>query len=48
VIAPAPKVDFEKINDNEIKQLYQSVYAQIDLIKSGSHTNLLERASPAR
>jgi len=45
VIAPAPKVDYEKITDNEIKQLYQSVYAQIDLIKSGSHTNLLERAS---
>ena len=48
VIAPAPKVDYEKINDKEIKQLYQSVYAQIDLIKSGSLTNLLERASPAR
>jgi len=48
VIAPSLKVDYEKINDNEIKQLYKSVYAQIDLIKSGSHTNLLERASPAR
>jgi murein L,D-transpeptidase YafK len=48
VIAPAPKVDYEKVTDNEIKQLYKSVYAQIDIIKSGSHTNLLERASAVR
>jgi murein L,D-transpeptidase YafK len=46
VIAPAPTVDYEKITDNEIKQLYKSVYTQIDMIKAGSHTNLLERASP--
>ncbi len=48
VIAPSLKVDYEKITDREIKQLYKSVYAQIDMIKSCQRTNLLERASPAR
>jgi len=35
VIAPAPTVDYEKITDNEIKQLYRTIYAQIDMIKAG-------------
>lgn len=48
VIAPSLKVDYEKITDKEIKQLYKSVYAQIDILKSSQRTNLLERASPAR
>jgi hypothetical protein len=41
-------VHYEKITDKEIKQLYKSIYAQIDILKSSQRTNLLERASPAR
>jgi murein L,D-transpeptidase YafK len=48
VIAPSLKVHYEKITDKEIKQLYKSIYAQIDILKSSQRTNLLERASPAR
>jgi murein L,D-transpeptidase YafK len=48
VIAPSVKMDYETIDDSEILQLYKFIYAQIDMIKSGSPTNLLEGASSPR